>query len=359
MTLALVTARLSDEARGALGDEFGWSLVTIDATATGLPPVSVEGLDLGLVEAIVIETEPVNEQTLVAFPALRLIACLRSSPVNVDLAAATRRAIPVLAAPGRNTEAVADFVLGLMLAAVRHIAHTHHLIVTRELTEDRVEEERTRTDVIWRPSDPSRPIPYHRYKGPELRTLTLGLLGFGRIGRRVAEKARALEMRVLAHDPHVAVEEMALGGVAPVSLGQLLAESDVLSLHARSRTPLLGERELALMKPGAYVVNTARAALVDYEALVRALRDGRLAGAALDVFPDEPLSTRSPLLDLPNVTLTPHLGGASTNIVEHQSRILLEGLRALLAGHEAPVENPEVLERWAIQHVPAATARRG
>jgi phosphoglycerate dehydrogenase-like enzyme len=113
------------------------------------------------------------------------------------------------------------------------------------------------------------------------------------------------------------------------------------------------------MKSGAYIVNTARAALVDYEALVRALRNGRLAGAALDVFPDEPLSTRSPLLDLPNVTLTPHLGGASTNIVEHQSRILLEGLRSLLAGDGASVENPEVLERWAAEHVPAATSRRG
>jgi D-3-phosphoglycerate dehydrogenase len=333
MTVALVKAQLTAEVRDALADELGWQLVDDGA------------VDPQLVEAIVVEAEPVTEAELGALPRLRLIASVRGNPVNVDVAAATRRGIPVLFSPGRNTEAVADFALGLMLSALRHIARSHHLVVTRELTEEREDEVRRRADVIWRPADPSRPVPYHTFKGPELRTLTLGLLGFGRIGRRVAEKARALEMRVLAHDPNVDADEIAACGAVAVPLELLLAESDVLSLHARSQRPLVGAPELAAMKPSAYLVNTARATLLDYDALYLALRDHRLAGAALDVFPDEPLSARSPLLALENVTLTPHLGGASTNVVEHQSRILLEGLRALHAGGDAPVKNPEVLER--------------
>jgi D-3-phosphoglycerate dehydrogenase len=202
--------------------------------------------------------------------------------------------------------------------------------------------------VVWRYRDRTRPHPYTLYKGPELRTQTLGLIGFGSVGRRVAERAVALGMPVLAHDPYVPAAQVTAAGCNPVSLEGLLREADIVSLHARgSGAPLLGERELLLMKPGAYLVNTARAVLLDYDALYRLLRDGRLAGAALDVFPTEPLPPDSPFLALPNVTLTPHLAGASTNVEEHQSEIMIANLRALLYGGDRSalaVQNPETLE---------------
>ena len=274
-----------------------------------------------------------------------LVACLRGTPVNVDLAEATARGIPVLRTPGRNAESVADHVLGLAYSCVRHIAHAHHLIVSRVLTEER-ESRPGRKDVIWRPSDPARPVPYVLFKGPELARLTLGILGFGAVGRRVAAKAIALGLRVLAHDPFVSDEDIAAAGVEPVAFERLLSEADLLSLHVPSQPgpPLIGGRELGLMKPTAYLINTARATVLDYDALAAALRDGRLAGAGLDVFPDEPLSSASPLLELPNVTLTPHIGGASTNVVEHQSELLLAGLRGLATRRDdALLANPDVL----------------
>lgn len=233
-----------------------------------------------------------------------------------------------------------------MLSCLRHIALTHHLIVSRVLTEER-EPRPGRKDVIWRPADPGAPLPYEAYKGPELARLTLGLLGFGAVARRVAAKATALHMRVLAHDPFVPADRIATAGVDPAPLDRLLGEADVLSLHAPPQRggPLIGEPELRQMKPGAYLINTARASVLDYDALVSALREQRLGGAGLDVFPDEPLSSSSPLLDLPTITFTPHIGGASTNVREHQSELLLDSLRHLSAGNAdlAAVANPEAL----------------
>jgi phosphoglycerate dehydrogenase-like enzyme len=251
-------------------------------------------------------------------------------------------------------------VLGLTLSCLRHIALTHHLIVSRVLTEER-EARRGGKDVIWRPTDPGAPLPYVAYKGPELSRLTLGLLGFGAVARRVAAKATALSMRVLAHDPFVPDDRIAAAGVQPASVDRLLREADVLSLHAPPQTggPLIGEPELRQMKRGAHLINTARASVLDYDALVSALRDGRLAGAGLDVFPDEPLSSSSPLLDLPTVTLTPHLGGASTHVREHQSELLLDALRHLAQGNAdaAAVANPEALATIP-GGVPAVLLRR-
>lgn len=359
MTLAVVTASLTPAAERALEEAFGWTLSTLPR---GSVLGSVDGnVDHERVSALVIETETLDARTLEVFPALSLVACLRGNPVNVDVDAATARGIPVVHTPGRNAESVADLVLGLMYSCVRYIARSHHLVVSRVLTEER-EEVRGRKDVVWRPSDPSGPVPYLLFKGPELSRLTLGLLGFGAIGRRVASKACGIGMRVLAHDPFVADAEITDAGAEPVLFERLLRESDVLSLHAPSQPerPLVGARELELMKPTAYVINTARATVLDYDALVDALREGRLAGAGLDVYPDEPLSSASPLLELPNVTLTPHIGGASTNVVDHQSELLLQSLHALAAGNRdsATLRNPEALDRVP-DGIPAALRHAG
>src|SRR5437763_16218390 len=185
---------------------------------------------------------------LQAPPLLRLLACVRGNPVNIDVAAATARGIPVLYAPGRNADAVADFTLGLILSALRWIGPTHHLLMMRELTEEAAPDAGDRADVIWRPRDRSRPHPYNVYRGPELKRQVLGLIGFGAVGRCVAERAVGLGLRVLAHDPHVAPERIAAAGCRAVPLEVLLREADIVSLHARGAgPPLLGERELRLM----------------------------------------------------------------------------------------------------------------
>jgi D-3-phosphoglycerate dehydrogenase len=349
MTVALIAANLSASASVELERDFGWRMRVLSDIRAPLP--LGDGVDLSEVEALVIEAQPVTAEVLEALPRLRLLGCLRSEPVNVDLEAATVRGIPVVHTPARNRESVAEFVIGLMLSVTRHIATSHHLVVSRTLAEppEVVAARAPRKDVIWRPVDPEQPIPYDVFRGPELGSLVLGLVGFGAIGRGVADKARALGMTVLAHDPSVSGGEIAQHGVEPRDLLALLAESDVVSLHARAAgPPILGRAELATMKQGAFLINTSRANQVDYEALAQALRDGHLAGAGLDVFPEEPIAADDPLLDLQNVTLTPHLAGASTNVIEHQSAIFLDGLRALANGSEAArrrvVRNPEVLE---------------
>lgn len=357
MTLALVSAPLTKAVVDALEADFGWEVLAFPRTDL----FASDGFDPAAVGVLLVEAERVDRQVLERFQALNLVGCVRGEPANVDLDEATRRGVVVVRSPGRNAESVADLVLGLMLSVVRHIAESHHLMVARQLTEERTAPRRTK-DVVWRPSDPGAPVPYNLYKGPELATLGLGLLGFGAIGRRVAAKALALGMHVLAHDPFVAADEVEAAGAEAVNAEELFKRSDIVSLHvpAQLGEPLVGERELRLMKPSSYLINTARASVLDYDALVRALRDGRLAGAGLDVFPEEPLSPRDPLLELSNVTLTPHIGGASANVVEHHSEILLGGLRALAAGRieDANVRNPGALAHWPLGIPPAFSEAR-
>jgi phosphoglycerate dehydrogenase-like enzyme len=336
----LLTADLTPSARSAITDELGYTIV--DCRASARADAIRDGAAAGAVGWL-LESDPCGEDELAALPDLRWIACARGGPVNVDIAAATARGIPVLYAPGRNAAAVADFVIGQIVCLIRHIAQTNMLMRTGALTERRDVAIRRRTDVIWRPADPAAPIPYHVYRGRELSTLTLGLLGLGRIGELVAAHARALGMTVIAHDPYVAD---APPGVRIVGLEELLAASDVLSLHARGGETLVGAAELRAMRRGSYVINTARATILDYPALVAALDDGHLAGAALDVFPDEPLTTDDPLLALDNVLLTPHIAGASTNVIDHYSRTIVDALRVLERGDDTStlaVANRDVL----------------
>jgi phosphoglycerate dehydrogenase-like enzyme len=333
MTRVICVAPLIDSARLFMQSELGWEIDERDEL----------GADSEAAVAIV-EAAPLGQAQLDALPALRLIVSVRGEPANVDLAAATARGIPVLHAPGRNAESVAEFTIGLAIVLLRRIVSTHELVRRRVLTEDRPERIRPRGDVIWRAADSTATVPYRAFKGPGLRSTTLGLLGLGAIGARVAGLAHALGMQVIGHDPHLTGE---VPDVARVSLEELLSHSDVLSLHARSSgAPLIGAAELSRMRPGALLINTARATILDYGALADALRSGHLGGAALDVYPDEPLTPDDPLLELDNVVLTPHIAGASLDVVRRQWEILEAGLRALLldcqAG-DAPIRNPEAI----------------
>ncbi|MHB8577105.1 MAG: 2-hydroxyacid dehydrogenase [Dehalococcoidia bacterium] len=262
---------------------------------------------------------PLNEQVLSALPDLRLIAVFGTGTDNIDLAAADRLGIVVTNAPGANARSVAEHTIALLFATVRAIpAHD------RELRAG-----------LWQHHD-----------GVELEGKTIGVVGLGNIGGRVARMAGALDMRVLGWSLTHDEDRAARLGVTLVELDDLLRGSDIVSLNValsdRTRG-LIGARELALMKPGAFIINTARGALIDELALVAALREGRIAGAGLDVFGTEPLPVDNPLLALENVVVAPHTGWVTH---EAKRRLLATPVRNIaeyLAGRPVNVVNPASL----------------
>lgn len=351
--LALVSAAITTGAAAALTAERSWELQHVrsvrDAVAA-MPPERRAS-----VRALIVETEQIGEDLVGQLPELELIACLRSDPVNVDVGAATARNIPVVHTPGRNAEAVADFTLGLCLAAVRSIAISHHQIVSGELTTSQPSRgvNAPADDVIWLPEDPHAPVPYLLFKGRELSDLVVGVVGFGRVGQAVARRFAGLVREVYVADPAVAVEVIRERGYIPATLAKLLAAADVVTIHARSAAPVMGRDELRRMKRGSVLINTARATVLDYGALLESLDSGHLRAAALDVFPEEPIPSSSPLRRHRNLTLTPHLAGATADVVSRQSEILVAAVRGLYDGNVSdsswallPLRNPEVRPRW-------------
>jgi D-3-phosphoglycerate dehydrogenase len=256
---------------------------------------------------------------------------------GVDVAAATEKGIVVVNAPTGNTVSAAEHTLSLLLALARNV---------------------TRADASLRAGRWER----ERLMGVELTGKTLGLVGLGQVGAEVARRARGFDMRILANDPFVPEERAQRLGVELVPLDRLLAESDFVSLHvllSESTRGLLGEREIARMKPGARLVNTARGGLVDEAALLRAIEEGRIAGAALDVFAEEP-PRGSSLLRCEKVVLTPHLGASTTEAQERVALDVAEQILAVLAGSPArsavnvPLVPPETLSFLA-PHMAVAT----
>ncbi|MFB5085433.1 phosphoglycerate dehydrogenase [Symbiobacterium thermophilum] len=234
---------------------------------------------------------------------------------NIDVAAATERGVVVVNVPGANTYSTAEHAFGLLIAVARNIPQAHHALA-REGRWDR-----------------------KSFVGTELHGKTLGIIGLGRIGSEVAVRARAFGMRVLAYDPYVPHSRAEHLGVTLVpSLRGLLPEVDFLTIHA-AKTPesaqLIGAAELALMKPTARIVNCARGGMVDEEALYRALKEGRLAGAALDVFAAEPC-TDSPLFGLPNVVVTPHLSASTAEAQDANGRYIAQYVLRALRGELVP-----------------------
>jgi phosphoglycerate dehydrogenase-like enzyme len=285
-------------------------------------------------EAVVVEAEFVTRDVLEAVPGLRVVASARGKPVNVDVAAATERGVVVLQTPGRNAESVADLCLAMILDRVRHVGEAAAAVRRGE----------------WSFGlDDDALVPYVRFRGVELGGRVLALLGFGAVARAVARRALGFGMVVRAYDPYADAASFASCGVARVeSLGELLDGAAVLSVHVE-QTPetlgMLGLAELSLLPRGAVVVNTARARVVDQDALVSLLQSGHLGGVALDVFSPEPVPPSHPLLALPGALLLPHIGGATEDAVRHHSRMIREDMERLARG-ERPVRcaNPAVLD---------------
>jgi phosphoglycerate dehydrogenase-like enzyme len=290
--------------------EFAQSLLpdgfTIAAPTNG-DAAELEGL-LGTADAIVTRKVPVDADVFAAAPNVRFVQKYGAREDRLDLDAAAQAGAAVAVMPLRGCVAVAELAMTLVLALSKQLVQAHAATVEGAYRELRLEPVRTS----------ERVIAFQWMKLPSLFEVygkTLGIVGYGEIGTEVSKRARAFGMNVLytKHDRLPSTIEERLQ-VSWRDLDALLAESDVIALtvpHTAETERLIGDRELRLMRPDAYLVNAARGGLVDEDALVAALRDGRIAGAGLDVFVDEPVPYDNPLLSLDNVILTPHIGGGT------------------------------------------------
>ena len=284
----------------------------------------LQGVDVLIVEADHISAEVLENS------ALKYLGVCRGDPNNVDVPAATKQGVVVIRTPGRNANAVAELTIGLMFTLLRWIVEADDDIRNgRWVIDGRIAQQ--------------------RYQGRELASLEVGLVGAGAVGRAVADRLRALGARgVLAYDPVADPETLIASGIEPVPvLGDLMARADIISVHA-PLTPatrgLLGEKEFARVKHGSFFVNTARFGIAAEEPLLKALREGRLAAAAFDHFENEFLSPEHPLASMPNVVLTPHIGGSTIETIQNHTLTIAQGIHDVLEGKvPGSVVNPEVL----------------
>jgi D-3-phosphoglycerate dehydrogenase len=269
---------------------------------------------MGGVEVLVVHGAPVTDAVLDASSELRLVCCARGGPVNVDVDAITARGLPLVTTPGKNAEAVADQTLAFLVMLARGFPKAQQFIERGGQVTDN-----------WAGAI---------FLGNDLRGHTLGLVGFGRIGRRVAKRALSFGMHVLAFDPFWG--DGADGQVERVDdLDELLGRSDFVSVHARASAEnenLFGAARFGKMKPGAFFVNTARETLVDEAALDDALGSGHLGGAALDVIRPSAQAARHRLLRHENVVITPHIGGATHETLVQGAEMIAMEIKRFAAG---------------------------
>jgi D-3-phosphoglycerate dehydrogenase len=281
---------------------------------------------MGGVEVLVIHGAPVSDAVLDASDDLKLVCCARGGPVNVDVDAVTARSLTLVNTPGKNAEAVADLTLAFLIMLARGLRRAQRFLADGGRLTDTFDGA--------------------AFLGNDLRGHTLGVVGYGNIGERVARRALAFGMRILAHDPFREPKEGA--GVERVEeFDELLARSDFVSVHARSNpanTNLFNGETFAKMRPGAFFVNTARESLVDEDALDAALASGQLAGVALDVLRPRPTPGPHPLLRHENVVLTPHIAGATHETLLQGAQMLAAEIMRFACGERVVnVVNPEVV----------------
>ncbi len=284
---------------------------------------ALEGHDI-----LVLQGAPVTDAVLDADQELRLICCVRGGPVNVDVAAATARGIPVVITPGKNADAVAELTIGFLVMLSRRLREVmRHVEGGGEFGHDNYEGA--------------------RWFGHDLSGAVLGIVGYGLVGRRVAVRALAFGMRVVAFDPFVESGSMAADGVEPVDFDTLLSMSDFVSLHARATAAnarLIGPAAVARMKHGAFLINTARDSLVDEAAVLEGLRSGQIAGLAVDLVSPSPAAGLHPLLEFPNVIVSPHIGGATHETLVHGGEMAAAEIERYIRGE--PLRN--VADRAAL-----------
>ncbi len=275
---------------------------------------------IGNAEILVTHLAPLSSDMFNQLPDLKFVAVTRGGPVNIDMQAARDKGVTVVNTPGRNASAVAEFTLGAMLAETRLIRQGHESMKQGQWRGDLYRTDRT---------------------GRELNELTVGIIGYGHIGKRVVSLLKAFGSKVLVADPYVQLSaEHIDAGVELVAFDQLLERSDVVSMHARvteETSHMMNKEAFEKMKPDGIFINTARGPLVNYDDLEHALANQTIGSAMLDTFAVEPVAEDSPLLKLPNVTLTPHIAGASVRTVTYAAEEAAKEVQRYL--NEQPLHN--------------------
>ena len=295
--------------------EHGYAVAGMDGLKeySGVPDDIVEFI--GNAEILVTHLSPISRAMLKRLPALKMIAVSRGGPVNIDMQAAKDHNVLVVNVPGRNSSAVAEFTVGAILIETRKIREGHEGL----------------RNGVWR-GDLYRAD----LTGRELNEMTVGIIGYGQIGSKLTRLLRAFGCKILVHDPyvHLSADDVA-AGVVLVPFDTLLAESDVVTMHARvsdETRHMMNADAFKKMKPSALFINTARGPLCNYDDLLVALKTGEIASAMLETFAVEPVDPDWELLQLPNVTLTPHIAGASIRTVTFAAEQAAEEVRRYIAG---------------------------
>jgi len=279
---------------------------------TGLTPEELTSI-IGDYDALLVRSQTkVSAKIIGAGKKLKVIGRAGVGVDNIDVDEATRRGILVVNAPNANTISAAEHTIALMFALARHIPQANAVLKSG----------------VWRRAD---------FMGTEVKGKILGIIGLGRIGSEVAKRAQGLEMKVIACDPYITVDYARERQVELVSLEQLLKESDFVTLHltlSASTKGLIGAKELALVKPTVRIINCARGGLINEEALAKAVKEKRIAGAAIDVFSTEP-ATKSVLFENDNIIVTPHLGASTTEAQATAAKDVAEQIIDVFKGQPA------------------------
>jgi len=327
---ALVTATLTREALDKLATRV--DVICEDWKTTGqiyFGDELKEKIIRNNVEILIVEADQVTEETIRGTD-LKFIGACRGNPYAVSVTTATERGIPVVHAPGRNSQAVAELTICLMIALLRKVVYAQ-----RKLAEGVSYDS---------PGDFQRM--YNSLEGSEISGKKVGIVGLGDIGTRVARVLSSFGASLLVYDPYVSDAKIASVGAVRSSLEGLTASSDVVTVHAKLTDEtyhMIGEKEFASMKRSAVVINTSTPGILDDVALLKALNEGRIAGVALDVQEAEPVDSGNPFLKLDNVVVTPHMGGNTQETTERQSEMIVGDLFRFLDG-DRPLHlmNPEV-----------------
>lgn len=326
------------EAQGHTVETIQWALKDYEELQNINLKVEIEGSEAieppdyifdAVKDADVIITQfcPITKKLIDSCPNLKIVGVLRGGYENTNVKYANEKGILVYNTPGRNSNAVADFTVGLLLCECRNIAKAHLNLKQGKWVRD---------------YDNKATVPDLPYK-------TVGIVGFGAIGRKVAQRLRGFEMEILAYDPYV--KEVPDYVTKMDSLEELASKSDFMTLHMRlteETEHIIDENILSKMKESSYLINTARSGLVDEKALYEALKSKKIIGAALDVFDEEPPSADYPLVAIENVTVTPHLAGGTVDAFTNSPRLLAEEMLGVENGKKSRYQiNPDVLESVA------------
>ena len=310
--------------------------IIIDGWAIGKPKFTeAELIELAKdCDVIITSYDDVTQAVIDGCPNLKIIACTRATPVNIDCVYAKEKNIPVIYTPGRNSNATAELTIAHMLCAARNIPQSYMALKTGKfLDQGQMSNDGVQKDAIW---DMTKEAPYEVFKGVELHSKTLGIIGYGSIGRRVGNIARGFGMALKIYDPFLLAVDIDEPSIELVELDDLLSTSDFITLHLKVTPETVGflsKERIAMMKPSAILVNTSRAAVVDEQAVIEALREKRILAGGFDVFAHEPLYANHPFItELDNVSITPHIAGATTEVLTNHTRMIISEINRFTNG---------------------------